>query len=1067
MFSEVEAAVKFPALEERVLAFWKDRGIFEKSLARREGAPEYVFYEGPPTANGRPGVHHVQARSYKDLIPRYKTMRGYNVPRKAGWDCHGLPVELEVEKRLGFSGKPMIEQYGVEPFNRQCRSSVMEYEALWRQMTERIAFWADLDQAYMTMTNDFIESVWWSLSELWKKDLIYQGYKVLPYCPRCGTPLSSHEVGLGYEDITDPSITIRFPLHEPEKLGLTGRVSLLVWTTTPWTLPGNVAAAVNPEFTYVAVRYNDETFVLAKSLVEKVFAKKAHEVVAEFPASKLMGLSYTPPYDMASMADKKAWYVVGGAFVTAEDGTGIVHIAPAFGADDMEMAKQFDLPVLRTVNEEGRFIPSVPLVEGVFFRDGNPAVMEDLKKRGVLFAAEDYLHSYPHCWRCTTPLMYYATSSWFIRNSTLKPQLKAENQKINWIPSHIKDGRYGDWLENLIDWAISRNRYWGTPLPIWICRDCDARHVVGSYAELAERSVNPIDVHAEGFDPHRPFIDEVVLKCPSCGGAMKRVPEVLDCWYDSGAMPFAQLHYPFENRERFKKTFPADFICEGLDQTRGWFNSLHQLGVMLFGSQAYKNVICHGLVLDKNGDKMSKSRGNVVNPWDVLNAQGADALRWYLYTSSPPEFSRRFSSELVGESSRGFMMTWWNTYSFFVMYANLDKPRLSNPLLPEDPAEVARRPIMDRWMMARLHALVQDVTEKMDAYNLTAAARALGDFVDELSNWYVRLNRRRFWKSEADSDKQAAYQTLYTCLVTLARLSAPFVPFLSEEIYQNLVVKPFAEAPESVHLNDWPEAQAQVIDAGLLADTAATMKAVNLGRAARARSGVENRQPLSVALLRARTTDERSSLIRFSNQIAEELNVKKVELLEQDARLVDYTLKPNLKLVGKKYGKKVPGLKAALESADARGIASEVAAGRPVAIDVEGETLTVLPEEILVEARSPEGYSVEEDGGMLVALDTRLTPELKNEGLARHLVRHIQSSRKAANFNVSDTIVTTLSVEGPLAEAARAFEGYLRQETLSTELHFGTPGSETFTADFVIDGVKGRLGIERAANGHR
>ncbi|MHB2016330.1 MAG: isoleucine--tRNA ligase [Candidatus Xenobia bacterium] len=1053
-FAEVEASVKLPVVEERILGFWRDHDIFGKSLTGREGAPEFIFFEGPPTANGRPGVHHVQARAYKDLIPRYKTMRGYLVRRKGGWDCHGLPVELEVEKKLGINGKPNIEKYGVEPFNKQCRKSVMEYEGAWRQMTERIAFWVDVDHAYMTMTNDYIESVWWSLRQLWDKNLIYLGYKVVPYCPRCGTPLSSHEVGLGYEDITDPSIYVRFPLQDAARLGLQGKVSLLVWTTTPWTLPGNVAAAINPKLSYVAVQSGDETFVLGADVVEKVFAKHPHTVTQTFAASEIAGLEYEPPY-RPMPTDKKAYYVVEGSFVTAEDGTGIVHIAPAFGADDMDMARQNGLPVLRTVDEEGNMLSTVSVAPGVFFRHANQNVIDDLKARGVLYHLENYVHSYPHCWRCDTPLMYYATNSWFINNSSRKAELQALNQKINWIPAHIKDGRYGDWLENLVDWALSRSRYWGTPLPIWLCEGCDHKEMIGSYQELSERWGQKLPTD---FDPHRPYVDRITFKCPGCEGTMRRVVDVIDCWYDSGSMPFAQWHYPFENQDVFKKSFPADFICEGLDQTRGWFNSLHQLGTMLFDTNAYRNVICHGLVLDEEGNKMSKSRGNVVNPWDVLNTCGADALRWYLYTSSPPEFNRRFSVNLVGEAARGFLMTLWNTYSFFVMYARLDRPQLNNPLKPVPHAE---RPLIDRWVLARLHALIEDVTEKLDVYNLTAAARALNDFVDELSNWYVRLNRRRFWKSEGDADKRAAYQTLYTCLVTLARLAAPFTPFLAEELYQNLVRTPFPDAPESVHLTDWPAAQAELIDRQLLRDTEATMKAVNLGRAARSASGMKVRQPLPEALVRARSQEERQSLIRFSGQIADELNVKKVTLLEQDAKLVAYTLKPNLKLVGKKYGKLVPGLKVALEQADGRFVASETAAGRTVEIVVDGETLTLLPDEILVEACSPEGYSVEEEGGMLVALDTRVTEELKREGLARDVVRHIQSTRKSADLQVSDHIRTWLLADPSLQPAIESFRDYIMQETLTRGLHLGEPATGAFTADVDIDGASLRIGIQK------
>lgn len=1030
MFESVGTGVKFPELEEEILKFWDQHSIFAKTVEARQDCPEFVFYEGPPTANGRPGVHHVQARAYKDLFPRYKTMRGYQVRRKAGWDCHGLPVELEVEKKLGLSGKPDVEKYGVEPFNKLCRESVMEYEGVWREMTRRIGFWIDLDDAYMTMTNDFVESVWWSLKELWKKDLLYRGYKVVPFCAKDGTPLSSHEVGLGYKEVTDPSIYVRFPLDDPEALGLPAGTAMLVWTTTPWTLPGNTAAAVSPELDYEVVPLGDEHILLAKPLVEKALKVEGYTSVASLKGSDLVGATYQAPYRFMEF-DKPGHRVVAGEFVTAEDGTGIVHIAPAFGADDLEMAHQFDLPVARTVDATGHFVAEVTPFAGTWFKAADPRVIEDLTERGILYRKEDYVHSYPHCWRCRNPLMYYATDSWFIANTRLQERLKEKNQELDWHPAHIKSGRYGDWLNNLVDWALSRTRYWGTPLPIWECQGCGHRDCIGSYAELGERSQQPL---AEPFDPHRPYVDEVKLTCGECGGTMERVPEVIDCWYDSGAMPFAQLHYPFENKERFEKTFPADFICEGLDQTRGWFNSLHQLGVMLFDNIAYKTVICHGLVLDGEGEKMSKSRGNVVDPWEVLNEHGADSLRWYLYASAPPELSRRFSVELVGEACRRYLSTLWNTYHFFVLNANAAQPDFS---LAKPASE---RDGLDRFVLSRLNQLVSEVTTRMDAFELTPAARALQDFVDELSNWYVRRSRRRFWDGDVN-----AYTTLYECLLTMAKLSAPFTPFLSESMYQNLRR---GEGPESVHLCPWPKAETGLIDEKLMLATEMVMKVVSIGRAARNQSGQRVRQPLAEVLVRVRSAAEQEGLESLKDQILEELNVKSIRFLKPGEDFLDYDLKPNLRLVGRKYGKKVPALKKVLAEADGKSIARAVKEGQNVSLDVEGETLELEPEELLVEARSPEGYEAQEEGGILVAISTEVTHDLLLEGVARDLVRHIQDLRKNSELDISDRIrLWVHGANGKISEALDVHKSTIMDETLALEVSTDSPPSEAHATE--------------------
>ncbi len=1056
-FDRVNPRMPFPELEEKVLEFWRQDQVFKKSLEARQEAPEFIFYEGPPTANGNPGIHHVQARAYKDLFPRYKTMRGFRVRRKAGWDCHGLPVEIEVEKRLGFSGKQAIEQYGIEAFNRQCRESVMTYEGAWRSLTERIAFWVDLDDAYMTMSNNYVESVWWSLKRLWEKDLLYLGYKVVPYCARCGTPLSTAEVGLGYQDVEDPSIYVRFPLEDPTALGLPAGASLLVWTTTPWTLPGNTGAAVHPTMEYVAVQRGDETLVLAECRVESALgAEPPLQVLRRLRGADLEGARYHAPYRWFDFAGKDGHRVVLGDFVTTEDGSGIVHLAPAFGADDLEVGRRQDLPVVHSVKPDGHFHDEAGFLAGAWFKDADPQVIQDLRDRGLMFRVARHVHSYPHCWRCSNPLMYYATDSWFIRNTSLKDRLIQKNQEIDWHPGHIKTGRYGDWLNNLVDWALSRSRYWGTPLPLWECGSCDHREAIGSFRELARRSRTPLDVEAPGFDPHRPYVDEVVFDCPECHGDMRRVSDVIDCWYDSGSMPFAQLHYPFENKELFESSFPADFICEGLDQTRGWFNSLHQIGVMVFDSIAYRTVICHGLVLDENGEKMSKSRGNVVNPWDVLNAHGADALRWYLYTSAPPEHNRRFSVGLVGEASR-HLNTWWNTWQFFLLNVNAAEVDLGREVPYQDRTE------LDRWILARLHATIRDVTEALDEFDPTRSARALESLVDDLSNWYVRRSRRRFW----DSDP-AAYRTLYECLVTLARLQAPFTPFLAEASWRNLVppVDPGAQA--SVHLADWPLVDESLLDTRLMEDAAATQAAVSVGRAARNASKQKVRQPLAEVLIRPRSAREREGLERFSEHVLDELNVKTLRFLGADEPFLDYGLKPNLPVLGPRFGKKLGGIRRALQEADARQVAGLARRGEEIPLSVDGETLTLASDDVLVEVRSPEGYSAEEDAGLMVAVATTITEELRLEGLARDVVRHIQELRKTADFEISDRIQTWIT--GAWDELRLAVETHrqtISEETLSLEISFAEPPPEAVTTpvELVRSGPAFGLGVRRRASG--
>lgn len=1030
VFRSVQQNPKFPQLEEERLKWWQEQRIFERSLEQTKDGPRFTFYEGPPTANGQPGVHHVQARSFKDLFPRFKTMQGYFVARKAGWDTHGLPVEIGVEKKLGLGDKREIETYGLDKFNAACRESVFVYEAEWRKFTERMAYWVNLDDPYMTLHKDYIESIWWSVAELEKKGLLYKGFRVAPYCPKDGTTLSNAEVSDGYKDIQDPSIYVTFDLKEPEQLGLPAGSAFLVWTTTPWTLPSNVGVAIHPEFEYVAAKdENGKVVMLAKSLLEAVLGEEA-EVIKTFKGTELDKVAYTGLFNEAYEAegeDKPIWQSGLDTYVSDSDGTGIVHTAPAFGEDDMRIARTYGWPVLIGVDSAGkhRFGPW----KGQFFRDANTEIIRDLRGRGIMWKEKNFVHSYPHCWRCGTPLMYYATESWYINNTSKKERLIELNQTIGWHPEHIKNGRYGSWLENLIDWNISRNRFWGTPLPIWEAEDGEYM-VIGSYAELAELSGRP-EITGPDFDPHRPFVDDITFE--KNGKTFKRVPYVMDVWYDSGAMPFAQHHYPFENKDLLENGgFPGDFIAEAIDQTRGWFNSLHQIGTMVFDNVAYKSVICSGHILDEKGYKMSKSKGNTVNPWDVFNQYGADAARWYMYVSAPPELSRRFGINLVGESFRSYFLTLWNTYSFFVLYANLDKPDLQAA-----PA-VDERPEVDRWLMAKVQTLIEEVTNALNNYDPTASSRALQDFVTEdLSNWYVRRNRRRFWTDDGNVDL-SAYATLYYALVTVTKLTAPFTPFMAEELYQNLVLSVDSKAPESVHLASWPQVEEAMAAPQLVDEMEAVLRIVSLGRAIRGQTGLRQRQPLLRVLLRARTAEQTASLGRFVDQIKEELNVKEVELLDQYAELVSYQLRPNLPILGKKFGKEVPKVRAALNAADPSEIARSVRDGKQFeVIAPSGERYELGPDEVLVDAKSPEGYAAMEEAGYLVAFDTTLTRELELEGLARDLVRGIQDARKQAGFEVSDRITVHLQLEGDARAAAEAWQKYLMSETLAESLIFG------------------------------
>ena len=1047
-FHEVNSKVNFTKLEERVLQFWQDQEIFRKSLAQRQDAPRYVFYEGPPTANGLPGVHHVLGRVYKDTLPRYHTMKGKLVLRKGGWDCHGLPVEIEVEKELGFTGKgkQAIEDYGIAAFNALCRESVLRYVREWQRLSDRIGFWIDMDDPYMTMTNGYIESVWWILKQIWEKDLIYQGYKVVPYCARCGTPLSSHEVAQGYDDVTEPSIYVKFPLRDQPG------TYFLAWTTTPWTLPGNVALAVNPQVTYALVQQGEDKLILAKDLLPHALHGE-YTVLKELRAKDLVGTHYHPLYTFLP-AEQDHAYVVAADYVTTADGTGIVHIAPAFGADDMEVGKENDLPVLQTVDLQGRFIEAVTPWREMWVKDADPLITEDLEGRGLLYRVATHTHSYPFCWRCNTPLLYYARATWYIETSKVKQDLLANNEKIEWYPAHIKDGRFGDWLANNVDWALGRDRYWGTPLPVWRCEGCGHMECLGSVAELMEKA-GP-DKLPDPLDLHRPYIDDVTYPCPECGETMQRVPEVIDCWFDSGSMPVAQWHYPFEGEERFRDQFPAEFICEGIDQTRGWFYSLHAISTLLFNEPCYLNCIGFGHVLDGEGQKMSKSKGNIVRPWDVINAHGADAMRWYFYTASSPDLPRRFSTELVGESVRQFMLTLWNTYAFFVTYANIDH---FNPLEHDLPA--AERSALDRWALAELNSTVAEVDEGLAGYDMTGPARRIQQLVDDLSNWYVRRSRRRFWKSEEDADKVAAYLTLYECLVTIAKLLAPFTPFLAEELYQNLVRQANPKAPESVHLCDFPVADPALVDQKLMADTRLVMHLVSLGHSARSQAAIKVRQPLAEALVVTRTAEERASLQGLVDQITGELNVKALGFAGAEQELVNYEVSPKPREVGRKYKALYPKIKAAVAAMDARALAARFHAGESLTLTVEGEAVTLAPEEVDVWSRPKEGYAVAEEGGYTVAISTALTDELVQEGFAREVVRRIQTMRKDAGFRIEDTITVWYDADRELARVFASWGEVIRQETLATRLVEGPAPEGAFAQAQDIDEFKLALGVAR------
>jgi isoleucyl-tRNA synthetase len=1052
IFKSVNSKLDVTAMEESVLRMWKKENIFKKTIEQRQGSPEYVFFEGPPTANGKPGVHHVLARAFKDMFPRYKIMRGFHVSRRGGWDTHGLPVEIEVEKRHGFANKKDIEAYGIAKFNAECRKSAFDYIQDWERLTDRIAFWVDLETAYVTFTNDYVESVWSILKNFWDRDLLYKGYKVVPYCPRCGTTLSDHEVALGYDEAIDPSVFVRMPLVD--KPG----TSLLVWTTTPWTLPGNVAVAVHPDVEYVTVERTledgkTEELILAKALIEKVFRGEEVRVVDTFKGRKLKGQKYHPLFTFLP-PDRPAHFVVLGEFVTTEDGTGLVHMAPAFGAEDMQAALEYDLPVLMTVLPDGTFIPEVTPWRGVFVKDADPLIIRDLNDRGLLYRSEKYTHTYPFCWRCKTPLLYYARDAWYIRTSQFKQRMVELNRTIHWTPEHIREGRFGNWLENNVDWALSRERFWGTPLPIWECKDCKERECVGSISELNEKTGQPL----ENLDLHRPYVDEIIWACGKCGGRMQRVPDLIDVWFDSGSMPYAQWHYPFENRQKFEEQFPADFICEAVDQTRGWFYSLHAIASLLFNSVAYKNVISLGLILDGNGEKMSKSKGNIVDPWDVLKVSGADAFRWYLYTATPPGQERRFSSELVGAVVRDFTLTLWNVYSFFVTYANLDNWTPSQGLAEGRFSSTLSS--LDKWLLSELNVLVRDVTEGYETYEVTRATRPIQDFVEKLSTWYLRRSRRRFWKSESDSDKQAAYSTLYTALVTIAKLLAPAMPFLADEMYQNLVRSVDVEAPESVHLANWPVVNLTRIDEDLNRDMAVVMKLVSLGHAARQKANRKVRQPLAEGAFSVGNATERKAVEAFAELISDELNVKKIRLLNAATEAVSHTVKPLPKQLGQKYGNKFPAIQKAILAMDAERAAHSLIESNILKVDVDGVPYEILGDEVEVKAQAKTGFAVAEEGAYVSALVTELTTELIREGLAREFVRRVQDLRKSADLDVVDRIHLYVTASDGVKAAVEAHREYIMTETLATGLNFAPPPNGAQTVEDKFDGEDLLVGLK-------
>ncbi len=1038
-YKKVDTSLNFVEREKEVIEFWKQNDIFEKSIAKNEGGEEFSFFDGPPTANGKPHIGHILTRVMKDIIPRYQTMKGKHVLRKAGWDTHGLPVELEVEKSLGMDGKQDIEKYGIEPFIKKCKESVWKYTDEWRRMSERVGYWVDMDHPYVTYHDDYIESVWWALKEIWKKGLLYKGHKIVPYCPRCGTALSSHEVAQGYKDVKETSVVARFKVKGREN------AYILAWTTTPWTLPSNVALCMNPDETYVEIESGGVRYILAEALVSKFFEEYA--VVEKRTGKEYEGTEYEPLFDYAKGSFReKAYYVVCDTYVTLTDGTGVVHIAPAFGEDDYKVGRRYNLPVVQLVNERGCFDERCPELNGLFAKKADKLILNMLEEKGLLFKKLPFEHSYPFCWRCDTPLLYYARSSWFIEVTKVKERLIAANRSVNWMPETIKEGRMGNFLENVIDWGLSRDRYWGTPLPVWVCPDCGEIEVIGSKAELKEKC------HVQGdIELHRPYLDDLTCTCPKCGGKMKRTPEVIDCWFDSGSMPFAQYHYPFENKDLFEETFPADFISEAVDQTRGWFYTLLAISTILFDRAPFKNCIVLGHVNDKDGIKMSKHKGNVVDPWSVLDKQGADAVRWYFYTGSAPWIPSRFGAEAVSEVQRKFQGTLWNTYAFFALYAEIDGYDPSKYDL-----KTCKLSLMDKWILSKLNTLVKEVDAKLAAYNITDSARQIQDFSDVLSNWYVRRGRDRYWGSEMTEDKVAAYTTLYTVLVTLAKVTAPYTPFMAEMMYQNLVPAFYPEAPESVHLCDFPVADESFIDPVLEKGMEDVLDVVVLGRAARNAGNLKNRQPLAEMLVASNRPLSIEGELR--TVALDELNVKSMRFVEDGASLVKYVLKPQLRTLGPKYGKQLKAITQFLSECDGAEVVSAVRNGGSYTIPLD-PPVVLLEEDLQIFTQSAEGYQAAAGGGVTVALDTRLTEELLDEGTERELVSKIQTMRKEAGFEVTDRIDVYFAAGEGRAKKMLSLSQFAG-DVLANSVTEGS--AEGFTREVDVNGEKVTLTLVRA-----
>ena len=1035
LYKKVSPDLNFVEREKQTEKFWRENNIFGKSIELREGSPSYTFYDGPPTANGKPHIGHVLTRVIKDMIPRYQTMKGNMVPRKAGWDTHGLPVELEVEKMLGLDGKEQIEEYGLEPFIGYCKESVWKYKGMWEDFSGTVGFWADMDNPYVTYDNNFIESEWWALKQIWEKGLLYKGHKIVPYCPRCGTPLSSHEVAQGYKDVKERSAVVRFKVKGEDAY-------ILAWTTTPWTLPSNVALCVNPVETYVKVKQADYTYYMAEALVGTVLGEDA-EIVESYTGKDLEYKEYEPLFDFVN-PNKKAYYVVCDEYVTLTDGTGIVHIAPAFGEDDNKVGRKYDLPFVQLVDGKGEMTAETPWA-GTFCKKADMPILQDLEDRGLLFDAPKFEHSYPHCWRCDTPLIYYARESWFIKMTDVKEDLIRNNNTINWIPESIGKGRFGDWLENVQDWGISRNRYWGTPLNVWEC-ECGHQHAIGSIEELKSMSDNCPDE----IELHRPYIDAVTIKCPHCGKEMHRVPEVIDCWFDSGAMPFAQHHYPFENQDLFEQQFPADFISEAVDQTRGWFYSLLAISTLIFNKAPYKNVIVLGHVQDENGQKMSKSKGNAVDPFDALEQYGADAIRWYFYVNSAPWLPNRFHGKAVMEGQRKFMGTLWNTYAFYVLYANIDE---FNPM--DYKLEYDKLAVMDKWLLSKLNSVTKAVDENLSNYRIPESARALQEFVDDMSNWYVRRTRNRFWQKGMPQDKINAYMTLYTALTTVCKVAAPMIPFMTEEIYQNLVKGVDASAPESIHLCDFPAVNEEMIDAQLEENMEMVLKIVVLGRACRNASNIKNRQPIGNMYVKA----EHDLSEFYQEIIEEELNVKAVTFKDDVSDFTTYEFKPQLRTVGPKYGKKLGGIRAYLSNIDGNAAKAELDANGKIVFDVDGDTIELLEEDLLIQMIKMEGYVTEQDKNVTVVLDTNLTDELIEEGFVREIISKIQTMRKEAGFEVTDKIEISAANSVKIAEIIDRNRQMIQNDVLCMQITLEK--AEGYTKEWNINGETVVLGVQK------